>query len=516
MYGWKNLGKKPILLVVALALICVGAVILLNRGVSWEEFETYSGYGFEIKYPKNGEIADSPLIVEYNDYWHGSVKTVNGDKSELKVYWVMNEYSSSTEFLDGLLEEEKANTPEMVWGELETDASTEYMISFRQITTQLNGRSKNGVLGVFRSFEGRLFAVYYMDVKSKDDVKRVFLEIVRGFSSTQPEEPRILEVYWPTNGWRYASPVEVGMDKATLDDMIDDIEGSGKAVDSVTVIKDGYIVIDKYFGSHSSEDLHIVYSCTKSIISTLIGIAIDEGLIQSVDAKMLDFFKSRTVLNMNQWKSELTLKEMLMMSAGFDARDSWLYQWEGLEKMHATDDWAQYVLNLPVIWEPGSRFEYTNGVSHLLSCIITNVTGEPADRYAKEKIFAPLGISEYVWQRDPMNNSWGYSGLRLKPHDMAKIGYLFLKEGEWDGNHLVSSKWVREATVKRLAGNLKDGYGYQWWVDDDGYYLALGYMGQFIFVFPEDNMVAVLTSSSVDTFDYSVKLPEMFILPAVR
>ena len=514
MSKWKNLGQI-FLVGLVLVVIGLGVMTLLNRKSFVEGFETYSGYGFEIKYPKTGKLVDSPSSLEGNDYWHGSVKVTDEDSFELKIYWTINGYSSATNFLDALLETEKSNRSELTWSQSEVDTTTQYRINFRRIISYINGNSENGVLGSFRTSEGRLFALYYLDLKSEEQVKRAFLELVGSFHSTPPETPRVLEAYWPTNGWRYASAFEVGLDQSILDEMIDDIKSSGKAVDSVTIVKDGYIVIDEYFRGHSSEELHVVYSCTKSVVSTLIGIAIDEGLITGVDAKMLDFFQGQTAANMNAWKSELTLRDMLMMSAGFDARDSWLYQWEGLEKMQARDDWAQYVLDLPVVWEPGSRFEYTNGVSHLLSCIITKVTGEPADMYAQEKIFTPLGISEFVWQRDPMDNSWGYSGLRLKPHDMAKIGYLFLMEGRWEGRTLVSSEWVREATVKRLKGNLKDGYGYQWWVDDDGYYLALGYMGQFIFVFPAQNMVAVLTSSSVETFDYSVKLPEMFILPAV-
>ncbi len=182
--------------------------------------------------------------------------------------------------------------------------------------------------------------------------------------------------------------------------------------------------------------------------------------------------------------------------------------------MHDAEDAAQYVLDLPMAFEPGSRFEYTNGVSHLLSCLITEKTGMSAAEYADEHLFGPLGITDYEWRTDDAGRNWGYSSLYMRPRDMAKIGYLFLNEGTWDGEQLVPESWVREATRHRIDANLRDGYGYQWWVDDDGYYLALGYMGQFIFVMPEHGIVAVFTGGTPETFDYTIELPERFIVPA--
>ena len=115
-----------------------------------------------------------------------------------------------------------------------------------------------------------------------------------------------------------------------------------------------------------------------------------------------------------------------------------------------------------------------------------------------------------------MGRNWGYSNLYMRPRDMAKIGYLFLNEGQWDGQQIVSKHWVLEATQHRIDGNICDGYGYQWWTDNDGYYLAIGYMGQFIFVIPEHDIVIVFTGGTEETFDYAIQLPERFIIPAAE
>ena len=166
-------------------------------------------------------------------------------------------------------------------------------------------------------------------------------------------------------------------------------------------------------------------------------------------------------------------------------------------------------------FEPGSRFEYTNGVSHLLSAIVTDATGMSSLEYARRELFQPLGITDVDWPTDVLGHNWGYANLRLTPHDMAKIGLLFLHEGQWENSQIVSTDWVGEATRRHQTGTMVDGYGYQWWVDDSGYYMALGYMGQFIFVVPGRDIVAVTTGSSEETFNLNLSLIETYILAAV-
>ena len=163
--------------------------------------------------------------------------------------------------------------------------------------------------------------------------------------------------------------------------------------------------------------------------------------------------------------------------------------------MMASDDWAAHVLALPMVEEPGTRFEYCNGASYLLSVILTEVTGMPAAEFAAEVLFEPLGITDYVWPASPDGTTIGWGELVLRPADMAKVGYLYLRGGEWDGNQVVSRDWVEAATTAHAtAPTLADGYGYQWWVDNAGYVMAIGFGGQYIMVVPDRDLVVVFTS----------------------
>ena len=211
----------------------------------------------------------------------------------------------------------------------------------------------------------------------------------------------------------------------------------------------------------------------------------------------------------------MTLEHLLTMTTGFRCQDSYLYRWSGLNQMRESEDWVQFVLDLSMEGEPGERFEYCNGASHLLSGIIQDTTGMSANDYAVEHLFGPLGISDVDWSSSPQGISVGYSELRMRPQDMAKIGFLYLNEGRWDGEQIVPSEWVVSSTSQFISATLEDGYGYQWWVDDSGMYLALGYRGQFIYVIPEKEMVVVFTSSLEDNDFYVPQtLLNEFIIPA--
>jgi len=328
-------------------------------------------------------------------------------------------------------------------------------------------------------------------------------------------EPKTLDSYWPTDGWRYAEPSDVDMDEEKLEDLVKFINRSGPDVDSVTVIRHGYIVLDEYFGDFKKDQKHYIYSCTKSVVSTLVGIAIEKGYIDGLDMTLSELFPDHTIQNMDDRKEKITLYNLLTMTADFNARDSYLYDWEGLYKMWDAEDPLQYVLDLPMSDEPGSRFEYTNGVSHVLSNLVTLKTGVPTDEFAEEHLFNPIGIEDLQWETDRNGVPWGYAEIYLTPHEMAKFGYLFLHEGEWDGEQIVPKDWVKEATKKHTDATLKDGYGFQWWIDHRGYYLGIGYQGQFIVVAPEHDLVAVLTGHSGENYDFAIRLIESHIMSAI-
>ncbi len=327
-----------------------------------------------------------------------------------------------------------------------------------------------------------------------------------------------LPTYWPTDGWRTSTPEQQGMDSETLARMMEQIARQDYKIDGVVVVRNGYVVAEAYVFPFERDDLHIVYSCTKSVVSALVGIATDQGFIESVDQPVLDFFPERDVANLDANKRAMTLEDVLTMSNGLNCRDSYLYGWAGLRQMRNSGDWTQFVLDLPMREEPGTRFEYCNGGSQLLSAIVQETTGMRASDFARAHLFAPLGITAFEWPSNPQGVSIGYSDLRLTPRDMAKFGYLYLNEGAWDGEQVIPSAWVEASTSRHIrAGTLSDGYGYQWWVDAAGYHMALGYRGQYIVVVPDKDLVVVFVSTLPDKdFFVPESLLKQYALPAVK
>jgi CubicO group peptidase (beta-lactamase class C family) len=335
----------------------------------------------------------------------------------------------------------------------------------------------------------------------------------------QPEDasPEPAEAYWPTEGWRTSTPEEQGMDSEMLAQMLNTIREQGHEIDSVTVIRNGTIVADATVHPFQPDSRHVIHSCTKSIVSALIGIAIDEGHIEGVDQPVVAFFPERSIANLDADKKAMTLEHVLMMAGGWECRDSYLYRWSGIAEMRRSGDWVGFMLDLPMVEKPGTRFEYCNGGSFLLSAIVQETTGMSSRAFAEKRLFGPLGISDVVWPSNPQGISIGWGEMRMRPHDMAKIGYLYLKDGEWAGEQIVPADWVAAATRKHIDATLQDGYGYQWWVTDGGIYMALGYSGQYIVVVPEKDIVVVFTSQLAERDFYTPqRLLEGFIIPAAK
>jgi CubicO group peptidase (beta-lactamase class C family) len=323
--------------------------------------------------------------------------------------------------------------------------------------------------------------------------------------------------YWPTKGWRTASPESQGVDSNLLENMLNTIFKKNLDIDSVLVVRNGYIVLDAYSYTRNADLTHNIYSCTKSVTSALIGIAIDKGYIKGVNQPVLDFFNKRDAKNLDANKKAMTLEHLLTMTTGLECRDSYLYNYMGLFEMQSSPDWVQFVIDLPMVEEPGTRFEYCNGASFLLSAILQEQTGMNALTFAHKHLFVPLGIPNVYWRSNSKGITMGYSNLDLRPHDMAKIGYLYLNDGLWDGKRIISSQWIKASTRKHIAATLLPGYGYQWWIVSPGIYTALGYKGQFIMVAPEKNIVAVFTGS-LDPEDFYIPLGLLasHIIPAVK
>ncbi|MGI9570063.1 MAG: serine hydrolase domain-containing protein [Desulfobulbia bacterium] len=321
---------------------------------------------------------------------------------------------------------------------------------------------------------------------------------------------------YPANGWQTSTPEEQGMQSQVLANMIEEIKMKGYNIDSISIIRNGYMVLDAYFYPFSKGQRHIIRSCTKSIMSILIGIAIDRGYIKSVDQPIVELLPHNIIDSLGDNKRSITLEHLLIMASGLDCRDSHHYNWKGLFEMRRSGDWGQHVLNLPMVRPPGSKYEYCNGLSHLLSVIINTTTKMKTREFAEKNLFTPLGISEIDWEKSPQGIDVGYGRMWLKPHDMAKIGWLYLNKGRWEKKQLVSCSWVEKSTRGHIEAKPALQYGYKWWVDDDGNYSAIGSSGQYIMVATEMNMVVVFTGGlPVGKTSLPLELTKKYIFPAV-
>ena len=323
--------------------------------------------------------------------------------------------------------------------------------------------------------------------------------------------------YWPTDGWRSASPESQGMDSEMLLDLLESIWSNKFGINGLLIIRNGYIVLEANGYAYDATDKRNIYSCSKSVSSALIGIALDQGHIDSVHQAILEFFPEITGPTNGDRKRDISLEHLLTMSTGLECKDSYLYAWHGLKQMEARSDWVKYFLDLPLVEEPGTRFEYCNGASFLLSAIVQQQTQMNTLEFARQNLFEPLGITDVRWPTNPQGITLGYSQLHLQPRDMAKIGYLYLHQGNWDNKQIIASQWIRESTRKHVEATWVADYGYQWWVINPGVFTALGHEGQYIIVVPEKNIVVVCTSSLIpkDTWG-PMGLLFSYILPAVK
>lgn len=209
---------------------------------------------------------------------------------------------------------------------------------------------------------------------------------------------------------------------------------------------------------------------------------------------VLDFFPDRQFKNTDARKKAMTLEHLLTMTSGMECQDNWRYGWVGLSAMLNSPDWVQNVLDRPMSEAPGQNFEYCNGASFILAAILEKSTGMKALDFARKYLFGPLGMGDITWNASPKGINAGYAGLWMHPHDMAKVGQLYLQKGRWDGVQVVPAAWVERSTTAHVAArSLFSHYGYQWWRDRDGIYSGLGHGGQYILVVPKHNLVAVFT-----------------------
>jgi CubicO group peptidase (beta-lactamase class C family) len=337
---------------------------------------------------------------------------------------------------------------------------------------------------------------------------------------------------WPTNGWSIVPPEEQAM-RPTILAMIDPyVAEHFPTLLSLVVVRHGMLVFERYYHHWRAEDRVNVKSATKSIVSALVGIALRERFVTSLDQRLYEFFPHYFPAHSDPRKREITLKHLLTLRSGL----AWVEQ-ESVGALFTSDNWVQYGLSLPLWHAPGEVYAYSTLDAHLLSAVLSQVTGASALTFANASLFGPMGSSLTQWAHDPQGYPIGGSELYLTPYEMTKFGYLYLRRGVWDGEQIIPEAYLEASIHTQVSTGisavadpnvtLSETYGYLWWVSRVGPYtsfFALGYGGQTIYVIPELDVVLVTAAqwkapveqgAGLPAFTMAHALAEQFVLPAL-
>ena len=332
------------------------------------------------------------------------------------------------------------------------------------------------------------------------------------------------------DGWITTRLQDFGMEPQHLIRMIDSInEKSLGNTHSVLIAKEGNLVFEAYFDEFNVNIPHDQRSASKSISSAMIGIAIDENIIESVNQKAYDCFPEEYKFTKDSLKGRIRIKDLLTMSSGLDAIDFGINRNSAAseDSYQSSTNWLKTVLEAPMINEPGTQAYYGSANPFLLGVCLNEQLEDSLELYMDQKLLAPLGISNYIIQTErTATTPYFGGGMYLTPRDMLKFGQLFLNEGQWKGKQIISKKWVKASFEKYLhLENVRDKneYGYLWWhktyIVKDNVIKSIearGAGGQYIFVIPQLEAVIVITSGNFnEKFQQPEKILEDYILPAI-
>jgi CubicO group peptidase (beta-lactamase class C family) len=295
-----------------------------------------------------------------------------------------------------------------------------------------------------------------------------------------------------------STPEQQGISSASIRAFLAAIAASGQEFHSIMVIRHGHVVAEGWWSPFSAQQHQQLYSLSKSFTGTAIGMAAGERRL-SIEDPVISFFPNDRPATISNNLAKLKVKHLLSMSVGQD-KDSI----QIIEKSPAGDTWEKTFLGLPVVFEPGTHFLYNSGASYMLSSIISKVTGKSVHEYLKPRLYEPLGITGATWTENAEGVNMGASNLRIRTEDIGKLGQLYLQQGNWKDQQLVSREWVALATKKEIETTGRNdsswgfGYGYQFWMNPTGGFRADGAYGQYSMVFPDKDTVVVVTSESAD------------------
>ncbi|MEM1114694.1 MAG: serine hydrolase [Pseudomonadota bacterium] len=360
------------------------------------------------------------------------------------------------------------------------------------------------------------------------------------------DHPRVDDAYAPVTKYQYAAPAQLddgwAVGEQPFDGVMEDriqstmdqvLSGDIGRIEALLIARDGELLVEEYFFGNAQDRPHTIQSITKSVTALLVGIAQDQGRIDSIDQPAYSFFDSYAE---TAWVSEsypITIRHMLKMSGAIDWNEQLPYSdpRNSNTEMNASDDWLRYVLDRKRAGQPGLVSEYSSGQSILLGGVIKSATGLYAEEFARETLFKDLGIDDFVWFAADDGTRHTGGGLSLTARDLLKIGELMRTGGQWQGKQVVSQDWVQASSADRLTVYGRPGqsgwdYGYQWWIptytvgDTEIEVIAgIGYGGQFLGIVPSLNAVFVInagefTDAELRTFNYNTFVPE-HVLPAL-
>ena len=265
---------------------------------------------------------------------------------------------------------------------------------------------------------------------------------------------------------------------------------------SMLISRNGELLFENYYNGTGPERQANIKSASKSVISALVGIAIDQGLIEGVDQPLGDFFPDLLQGDENAAKRAITIEDLLTMRSGLETTSNRNYgAWV------ASSNWVRHALNKPLVENPGGRMIYSTGSTHLLSAILTKVSGVTTWRFAQDWFAEPQGLNLARWLRDPQGIYFGGNDMTMTPRQLLAFGELYLNGGRAGDTQVIPESWVRSSFVGRTASPRERGrfYGYGWWIrpmDRHAVFYAWGYGGQFVFVVPTLDLVVVTTSNS--------------------
>ncbi len=299
--------------------------------------------------------------------------------------------------------------------------------------------------------------------------------------------------YYPTGEWRTATPESQGIDSQALATAIDQVKEKQWGVHSLLVIRHGYVVADSdFYPYNSSTAPHDLASVTKTITSTLTGVAVGNGVVK-LDQSLLSFFPKESPANPDEKKRSITVGNILHMESGLDC--GFLPGEQELEQMKRSANWVQFALSLPMKYDPGTHPSYCSPGYHLLGSVLGAASKMTEEDFGRKYLFGPLGIRDVVWAVDPQGRNHGWGDSHFYPRDVAKIGYLYLHGGEWAGKQIVPKDWVAASITPPPGGRgAPGGFGIEWNVTNgpNGFqYGGTGRGGQTLIVWPELDMIVV-------------------------